>query len=381
MGINLSSFVGSHNALIGSIYDLALGRASWDSILDTLSATCPECLVMVSGDDLASGRNLAFAHRGLASQAIPAYMSTYSAQNPWHDAQAEMPVCQVYQDEQILERAELAASAFYKDWLGKQGRFDAGVGAVILREGSRQLTIDIRFDSQANPELRDRATRLLSEATAHFARAFEIVRRHRSDRPGPLEDLVETLPFAVFTLTEDMRIQYANGPARSISASNYFLTADNSLRICEQEGDDALRQLISRAAGSKRPVSAALQLSEPSGGRSFAIARRADSEAHAGGLHDAVLGTGPLVILALHHDHDDAVISSDMLWRLFGFTDAEANLAEALLSGATLGDFAKEREVSKQTVRNQLVGVMRKTGTRRQSELLLLLSRLSLSSL
>lgn len=35
----------------------------------------------------------------------------------------------------------------------------------------------------------------------------------------------------------------------------------------------------------------------------------------------------------------------------------------------------------KQTLRNQLVGVMRKTGTRRQSELVLLLTRLALTCL
>ena len=62
-------------------------------------------------------------------------------------------------------------------------------------------------------------------------------------------------------------------------------------------------------------------------------------------------------------------------------TDAEAQLAEALVKGATLADFAQEREVSKQTLRNQLVGVMRKTQTRRQSELVSLLTRLAVTCL
>ena len=70
---------------------------------------------------------------------------------------------------------------------------------------------------------------------------------------------------------------------------------------------------------------------------------------------------------------------ADLLWRAFSLTDSEANLAEALLNGETLADFARERAVSKQTLRNQLVGVMRKTGTRRQSELVALLTRLSLT--
>ena len=64
-----------------------------------------------------------------------------------------------------------------------------------------------------------------------------------------------------------------------------------------------------------------------------------------------------------------------------GLLKREAKLAEALLNGSTLAEFAKDREVSKQTLRNQLVGLMRKTGTRRQSELVSLLTRLSLTAL
>ena len=57
----------------------------------------------------------------------------------------------------------------------------------------------------------------------------------------------------------------------------------------------------------------------------------------------------------------------DLLWRAFALTESEASLAEALLNGATLADYAQDREVSKQTLRNQLVGIMRKTGTKRRS--------------
>ena len=88
-----------------------------------------------------------------------------------------------------------------------------------------------------------------------------------------------------------------------------------------------------------------------------------------------------LVVLVVHGSLEIAALPMDLLWRAFSLTESEARLAEALLAGATLADFAKEREVSKQTLRNQLVGVMRKTGTRRQSELVSLLTRLALTCL
>jgi DNA-binding CsgD family transcriptional regulator len=108
------------------------------------------------------------------------------------------------------------------------------------------------------------------------------------------------------------------------------------------------------------------------------VARQASRNAAAYDLHDAVLDPGPLVMLIIHGNHD-AALPMDLLWRAFGLTESEATLAEALLAGATVADHAQEREVSKQTLRNQLVGIMRKTGTKRQAELLSLLTRLSLS--
>jgi DNA-binding CsgD family transcriptional regulator len=86
-------------------------------------------------------------------------------------------------------------------------------------------------------------------------------------------------------------------------------------------------------------------------------------------------------MLAIHGNLDASALPLDLLWRAFSLTESEALLAEALLNGATVADYAMEREVSKQTLRNQLVGVMRKTGTRRQAELVSLLTRLALTCL
>ena len=141
------------------------------------------------------------------------------------------------------------------------------------------------------------------------------------------------------------------------------------------------RVLLLTFRPSARPTSV-LQLSRPdSDERHFAIARLATRAGQHYQLHDAVLDTGPLVMLVVHGSLEMSSLPTDLLWRAFSLTDSEARLAEALLNGATLADFAKEREVSKQTLRNQLVGVMRKTGTRRQSELVSLLTRLALTCL
>src|SRR5690606_33548218 len=152
----------SQNSLTSCIYDLALGRSNWDSILDILSAQFPGCLVLVSGDDLVTRTNIVFAQRGLPPAAVSAYVSTYAGLNPWLEGQAALAPHQVFHDEQLLPRDQARATPYWTDWLGRQGTYDASTGVVILREGARQLTIEIRYAANQN-ELRERAAAVLGE--------------------------------------------------------------------------------------------------------------------------------------------------------------------------------------------------------------------------
>lgn len=63
------------------------------------------------------------------------------------------------------------------------------------------------------------------------------------------------------------------------------------------------------------------------------------------------------------------------LARLFGLTPAQAALAAALAAGATLDQHARKRGISKETARSHLAEVRRRTGCRRQVDLVALLAR------
>lgn len=374
----------SQNSLISCIYDMALGRSTWDGILDLLSGSFPGCLILVSGDDVARHTNIVFAQRGLQSSAVAAYTSHYAALNPWLDAIAEHAPFQVYHDDQLVPRSETAGSPFVTEWLSRQGSYGASTGVVVLREGARQLTIEIRY-AASDTETRERADIALGEAAFHLGRAIEISGRSRfSAGRGYLDSVVEDLPFTVFFVDETMRIHYANFHAESLRRHNNgpFSSSDGILRASDEATDEMLRQLVQRTASSKRTPTSVLQISRPEGEeRYFAIARLAARGNQHYQLHDAVLDPGPVVMLVVHGSLEVSSLPMDLLWRAFSLTESEARLAEALLNGSTLADFAKEREVAKQTLRNQLVGVMGKTGTRRQSELVSLLTRLALTCL
>lgn len=366
-----------YNSLISCIYDLSRGRAGWDNFLDTLAAAFPGCLILVSGDDLVSRRNVVFAHRGLSPSAAAGYVSSYAMVNPWREALGNWPPGHLYHDEDLAERRQALESPYYTEWLGRQGAYDAATGFIVLRSGARQLSLELRYSSRDERAIRDRAGTILGDAAFHFRHAFESAGQSKDY----LGKLVDDLSFPVFLVSADMRVVYGNHHADALRRgdSGPFVGDRGVLRASDEQVDSQLRDLIARACSSRRSTTSLLAFGAP-GDRYFAVARPAVPAGESTfQLHDALFDSGPLAMLILHGASGMTALPADLLWRAFGFTEAEADLAEALLSGDTVAEYAQARLVSKQTLRNQLVGLMRKTGTHRQAELIGLLTRLALT--
>lgn len=81
------------------------------------------------------------------------------------------------------------------------------------------------------------------------------------------------------------------------------------------------------------------------------------------------------VLVTLHDWSWGTQISDDLLKTLFDLTDAEATVAAKLVSGQSLSDIAVTSGRSRETIKYHLNNIFRKTGTRRQGELVSLLSR------
>ncbi len=84
-------------------------------------------------------------------------------------------------------------------------------------------------------------------------------------------------------------------------------------------------------------------------------------------------------LVTLHDLSWSPEIKEDLLQNLFELTDAEVAVASDLLHGQSLSDIAHTSGRSRETVKYHLNSIFRKTRTRRQGELVSLLSRACLS--
>jgi DNA-binding CsgD family transcriptional regulator len=80
-------------------------------------------------------------------------------------------------------------------------------------------------------------------------------------------------------------------------------------------------------------------------------------------------------LVALIHDTERTLrLRTGLLRDLYGLTPAEAKLAIAVAAGATLREYAERRRISVGTTRYQMKQVLGKTGCRRQTDLVRLIS-------
>jgi DNA-binding CsgD family transcriptional regulator len=258
---------------------------------------------------------------------------------------------------------EIASAPMYRELLRPRG-FGSHVGTAILLPSGDAAVMNI--ERPAGPATGAEVARL-DAVRPHLARAALVATRLGLERAkGQVEALAALdLPAAVL------------GSGGRVLASNDLL-------------ERASRQVVVRAfdrVALVRPAAHALladALAQVEAGRLDATA--SVPLPRTGDLPPSVVHVVPVrrqahdifaqahAILVLTPLAGGKAPSAELLTGLFDLTPAEARVARAVTGGRTVDETAAALGVSPATVRTQLKAVLSKTGTRRQAELVRLLS-------
>lgn len=366
---------------IGALHEAALEGRFHDLALDLVAAHFPEAAVVYFREDPAQPGGCGILHRGLGNGAMPAVPPHLIRANPLLRAHRQRPVGAVFHDDALMARASFRATAFFRDWLAKAGEFDAATGVVISRDGPVQTALEIRYPAHVARHIAPVAEIFLSELAPHLrhatrtaALALEAEQAQRAAR-----EFLELSGFPTFVVSQDGTIAMMNQRGEMLLRNGGGLIVGMDRRLQAGHADDTARlsDAIAQLGQSPRARSTIIGLrSEKSGAPKLltltplsALGRPETSFCD---------GTGPgrvaiMVIDGVAQLH----LGRDALWRSFDLTTREVELAQALLEGRTLPELAHAHSISKQTLRNQLSSIMRKTCTRRQSELVALLLQMA----
>lgn len=366
---------------IGALQEAALEGRFHGLALDLIAANFPEAAVLYFRQDPTQQGGCGILHRGLGDTAMPALPPHLARANPLMQAHRQRPVGAVFHDDALMARASFKATAFFRDWLAMAGEFDAATGVVISRDGPVQTSLEIRYPAHATRHIAPAAEAFLTEFAPHLRHATRIaaLALDAEQAQSTSRGFLELSGFPTFVVGHDGVIQMMNvrGEILLRNGGGLILGMDRRLQTIHPEDTARLSDAIAHLGQSPRAHSTiiGLKAGKPNAPKLLTL-----TPLSALGRPDTSLcdGTTPgRVAIMVIDDVGQLHLGRDALWRMFGLTTREVELAQALLEGRTLPELARAHAVSKQTLRNQLSSIMRKTCTRRQSELVALLLQMA----
>jgi DNA-binding CsgD family transcriptional regulator/PAS domain-containing protein len=320
--------------------------------------------------DKATQLPIEFHSAGLPSSAGARYFEHFATLNPRIPPILRQRSGDISFDYQLLDEPAMARDPFYSEFLPELG-LRYFVSAVIEQTPDRLTAVAVQRTRRQGhvdtPEIS-----LMQRLCPHLQKAHDM-RTHLQAAPAreaALEDALDLLTDGIALLRGDGRIVYANEALRALASSGHDFRIDRD--VVEFSTPD----LRSRFAGA---LNAVAQLTDPRRAASqtdFAVPRDHGMPAYTVSVRPLMRDrpqmagrTSATAMLLIHDPLQRNATASAMLQELFGLTNAEAHLVQALGTGMTAINYAQSRRISITTVYTHLRRTREKTGWKSVAEL------------
>lgn len=352
---------------LNTLYDAAFDGNLLKTLVAMLASTIPAevAVLLFSNDRGQPGCNVLLQH--------DPHSPPRPASQDWGQGHWATPVGSVYHDRDLSSGTRSAAA------------LDCAVGVVLSRAAETQTVLELRYRFANSDKMRATLFQMLNGLAPDLERAVRIMALRCQDavKSRMASGVLELLPFPTFVLGGGGVVQKLNARALALVGRMDALQmgADETLHAVDAASDVALWQALVLMATRhhQRAQTLAVSTLSPKKRQFLTLTRLTSNDALTNGFCLPGPRHGAELVVIVHECAEPLSISHDTLWHTFEMNSKEVDLALSLLNGESIGDYASRRNMSKQTLRNQLTGIMRKTETSRQSELVGLLTRLALS--
>ncbi len=235
----------------------------------------------------------------------------------------------------------------------------------------------VGFVRRAPDGSRIEATRraLLEGLLPHLGRTLAITRRLEPVRAIGVAAMhrFDRYAIGVAIVDEHGVLQYCNEAARALFTAADALYIDGEGRIGAQDEDSgtallhAIRTHISSDLSDVDVARELLHIGRGAGREPLAVAISPYRSSAGTSLHGPLAG---LAVVFIHNAEQPLARVTDVIGKVYGLSDQEAELVEAIAAGDSPEEIAHAAGRSIIAVRSQLKRVFRKTGTTKQAELM-----------
>jgi DNA-binding CsgD family transcriptional regulator len=298
------------------------------------------------------------------------YNSFYSKLDPWRlpGERGYLPG-QVLLSDEVCPFCLLKESRFFTDYLRSAGWAHA-ITTVISRAQDEAVVLTAGRDENSGPF--DQAAKRRAEALAPYLIQASLV-QEKCGTSSASQAFLNKYPMGLVFLSAEGRSLYTNRAAETIfEKKDGLLLRQGRVRAISSTTDTALQKAMLRILDPTPDggVSEAMLINRKSTKRPYHVVISATVSEIQGLSHR----TRAILTIA---DPDEMQNEHPSLFsRLYGMTSREAELTSKLCLGKTIEESAMELNITYHTARTHLRRIYDKTGTSRQTDLVLLLARL-----
>jgi DNA-binding CsgD family transcriptional regulator len=367
------------SALIGDIYDASLDLALWPSVLQAICGFVRGSMANIYSQDAIDRTANRYFTWGHDPHYVALYLEQYAALNPMLPAQMFFPAGAVYSMADIISHEEMRETRFYREWLEPQGYVDF-VGCNLDKSATSVAPLAV-VRHERDGVVDDEARRRMWLVAPHVQRAIRIgkVIDLAKVETAAFIDVLDRLAAGVLLADADGRIVHANASGRALlEARAVVQDVGGRIVAADARANLALREVVAKAAAGDaalgvRGIAAILPGRDGTEHVADCLTLTSGARLSTGATYGAVVA---IFIRTATLDLQSPV---ELLSRRYDLTAGELRVLLALIDTGTVADVARNLGISEGTVRNHLHRLFEKTRTRRQAELVRLVSGLASS--
>jgi DNA-binding CsgD family transcriptional regulator len=362
------------SALVGTVYDAALDPGRWPEAVGQACAFL-DCRYGAFGAADIIRSELSFLVKwGYDEEDWQQYLTRYFHKNPFNAGAFRTRPGDVFWASGDPSYASFLDTDFHREWAGPLGMIDSIQGTLDKTATGISLLTCVRHRDTGLAT--DREIRRMRLLLPHLRRALLIgqtIDLHKL-RAAAFGEAMDRLAAGVFLVTPAGGLVHANRSGEAMIATGEPLHFSRGvLAAVDDRAQRALSEALGASIGGDVGIGGsgiAVPLAGRDGKRYVAhvLPLGAGERRDAGARHSAAAA---VFIREATIDLDAAIGAAT---QLYGLTPAEVRVVRAVIEVGGLPAIAALLGTSRSTVKSQLEAIFKKTGTRRQAELVHLIS-------
>lgn len=356
--------------LLDSLYEQASNPSQWPEFLSKLAALFHSDTASIRLTDLDDPIVYQSYTCGFCKDINRIYEAEGVKHDPFKEAMAALPIGKALESTAVISDRAFERSVHYHNVFRPNGNFYA-FGTQFERQNGRAMHVGIHRPKHKGA-YSHKELKLLELFSPHLRRVSKLshLMSDLNDALLVAEHALDRLPFGVWHMDSNLRVQWMNSSAEEAFATNSFGLKIhwNRLYMLSAGASITLQAMVHRLLEHQSPTET-LRLGQ--GGACLVMLPTCEVGAS---LH-ITRSPAPKILCFLLNSTRPANLDQNQLATIYQITPAEHRLANLLVSGLDVNEASAVLEISPHTGRTQLKSMMRKTGVRRQASLQRILLR------